>query len=92
MTKPRAQRGSTLVELLVVLVVLGVLLTVVGVASVVPAAATGVSLSARIRAVGSRSALTEADSAVAGSSLVRAEPTGLVLRDSAGLLVVGERK
>jgi hypothetical protein len=79
-------------ELLVVLVVLGVLLAVVGVAGVVTTAPTSSHLGIRIRAVGNRTDITEVDSAVAVSSLTRAASTGLVLRDSAGVLVLGERR
>jgi prepilin-type N-terminal cleavage/methylation domain-containing protein len=87
---PRA--GNTLIELLVVLVVLGVLLTVVNVASMSSGARAQPMDRLRHDAIMQRTALIAVDSSRSPRVFRRAEPTGLSLTDSAGLVTIGARK
>ncbi|MBX3174988.1 MAG: prepilin-type N-terminal cleavage/methylation domain-containing protein [Gemmatimonadaceae bacterium] len=92
MRTARRRRGSTLVELLVVLVVLGVLLTVVNLTALDPGDATTLMDRQRERSVGDRTAVTALDSTRGAPTLRLVEPTGLSLRDSGGVSVIGGRR
>jgi type II secretory pathway pseudopilin PulG len=92
----KSRAGSTLVELLVVLTIIALLLGVVGpqlhrspaeVSS--PADATAIEDALRTAAVRAALAQSGVRTTETGVVLVLAEPTGLLLSDSAGTLLLG---
>lgn len=89
--KAAPRRGATLVELLVVLTILSVLATVVSPWLQVPepvTTSTSRAVALRTSAVRLRQTLTDSVAVAGTATVLRAEPSGTIVRDSAGALSI----